>query len=346
MRILHFIDNLNYGGTETLLMSYIPSLPQYEHFILTITGPNVYSRDAYVYIQLNKNVHFQFLAIVRSVRQLIKENNIDIVHSHSFWTNIISRLSTPKNIKLFNHYHFADYDSRSGKSFVIRMLFLDRLFFHKKLHRIAVSNYIGHVLRMKFKAAKISVLHNFVQSSPLPQTTHSTKTTKILRVVAVGNCNTEKNYDVLLNAFEVLKNDEIYIDVYGGGPKLQHYRTLTQKRGLSKISFKGYCSCVREKISTYDLFVSTSESEAFGIAVLEAIAAGLPILLSDIPAYREIAPLSTPFFNSSDKSDFASKLRFIFNNRFNVNNSEYNVILQKYSPNNFLLGLHLLYTSK
>lgn len=342
MRILHFIDALDYGGAETLLMSYIPLQGEHEHTVVVLNGPNVYSRMGYDYIELNHKPVKDLISTRKAVRNIIREKKIDIVHSHSFWTNIISRLATPKKIKLFNHYHFADYETMKQKKSVRRMIVMDRMIRHKRLVRIAVSEYVAGMLSKNFGSAEIKVIPNFIACDTETRS-KSIRDTSGLRIVAVGNCNLEKNYDYLLRVFNALKEYPVTIDVMGGGPLLEHYRDEIQRLRLNNVKFCGMETAVRSRLPHYDLFLSTSFSESFGMVVLEAVCAGLPLMLSDIPAYKEIAPAGTCFFDPKNETDLVKKIIQFLSAQNEINYDDYKRTLQKYSAGNFLVELRSLY---
>ncbi len=301
MRILHFIDSLDYGGAETLLMSYIPLLTNDEHFVVTLSGPNVYEKVNYEYIDLNTKPVMGVFRAALAIRKIIAAKHINIVHSHSFWTNIISRLATGGKIKLINHYHFADYDTMKHKSAVQKMISLDRITSRKTLIRVAVSEYVAN--------------------------------------------NLEKNYALVLQAFETLKEEPISIDIMGGGDRLGFYRNEVKRMDLSKVRFCGAVSNARDYFRNYNLFLSASISETFGLAVLEGVCAKLPLLISNIPAFKEIAPNGSHFFNPYDKNDLVNNLRNFFDAPRNLDTADYDRILRKYSGQTYLLELKNLYNN-
>lgn len=113
--------------------------------------------------------------------------------------------------------------------------------------------------------------------------------------------------------------------------------------GLTKVRFCGLIPNVRDHLVNYDLFLSTSISETFGIAVLEGICARLPLLISNIPAFNEIAPKGSLFFNPNDKNDLVNSLRNFLNSPHSPDLVEYNRILRKYSAKIYLSELQNLY---
>ncbi len=343
MRILHFIDSLDYGGAETLLMSYLPLLDNYEHVVVTLRGPNSFKKSNYEYIELNIKPTTGFFKAVFAIRKIISDRRINIVHSHSFWTNIISRVATPGNIKLINHYHFADYDTMKHKSSAKRMILMDKIINRKSLIRVAVSEYVARILNDTFPKTIIKVIPNFIDYTPPPVAINTPVSSGVLRVIAVGNCNLEKNYALVLQAFEALKEEPVSIDIFGGGRRLDYYRDEVKRLGLNKVRFCGSFPNVRENMINYDLFLSASISETFGIAVLEGIGAKLPLLISDIPAFNEIAPKSVLFFNPYDKNDLANNLKKLINKNISIDYADYERVLKKYSTSIFVSKLKMLY---
>jgi len=325
-------------------MSYIPLLTRDEHFVITLKGPNVYERFNYEYINLDKKPVWGVLSASMAVRKIIREKKIDIVHSHSYWTNIISRLATGKKPKLINNYHFADYETMKHKSAVKKMILLDRITGRKTLIRVGVSQYVATILNNTFPGEDIRVIPNFIQCKKAGEIKNFSPG-KELKIVAVGNCNLEKNYALVLEAFAALREESVSLDIFGGGDKLDFYRDEAKRMGLNKVTFCGIVPNAREHLINYDLFLSASISETFGIAVLEAMCAGLPLLISNIPAFNEIAPEGTLFFNPYDKNDLVVRLKEFLRNPYNVDLSVYDTILQKYSGNEYLSELIDLYNS-
>ncbi|MFD2919399.1 glycosyltransferase [Terrimonas rubra] len=346
MKILHFIDSLGYGGAETLLTNYIPELKEHDHVIVTFSDTNFYREitNQYACYNLDGNPVKNLFKIVSRLKKIIAKENIDIVHSHSYWTNIISRLATPKRKKLINHYHFADFDTMLSNYKVRLQLIIDKTIGHRNLRRVAVSDYVYGILKQHFPKGQNSCLPNFVNTpanSELKLYPYTKGTP--LKIVAVGNIIHEKGYDVLLPAFEKLKQYPIKMDVFGEGDSMEIYINELHRRGITALKFCGKQKSTPALLQQYDLYCSCSTSETFGIALIEAVAAGLPVLISDIPAFKEIAPDSAYFFKKADSDDFFNKVTDIYQNGITAVASEYKYLLQKYSKPVFLEGLRDIY---
>jgi glycosyltransferase involved in cell wall biosynthesis len=74
---------------------------------------------------------------------------------------------------------------------------------------------------------------------------------------------------------------------------------------------KGQVSNIHEVLTQYDLFVMPSLFEGFSLSVLEAMAVQLPMLLSDIPSFREQCADTAIYFDLNDSNDFAAKFTHI-----------------------------------
>jgi glycosyltransferase involved in cell wall biosynthesis len=111
-------------------------------------------------------------------------------------------------------------------------------------------------------------------------------------LVSVGNCSNVKNHAIVFSALAKL----------AGGPKFLYLhvgmedagateRLLAEALGISdQVKFMGWTRDVRGVLVAADLFVMPSLFEGFSIAVLEALALGMPVLLADTPGLRDLRP--------------------------------------------------------
>ena len=117
-----------------------------------------------------------------------------------------------------------------------------------------------------------------------------------LRVLSVGRLAAYKQADRALHALCYLPPDA-ELTVVGQGPLAPELRRLAHTLGVAaRVHLPGQISR-DELIAQYgqaDVAVSLSRHEAFGLAVLEALVAGLPVVATDIPAHREVAGFVPP----------------------------------------------------
>ncbi len=323
-RILHVIDNLGRGGAETLLVGIIKALPDVAHEVVMLNERNEFKNE----LPQGLTIHclrftkkYQLLTACFRLRQIIKTFNPHIVHSHLYWSNVITRLSTPKETQLF----FSNHCMQSFEAFKNPLLVhLEKLTYHRHHTLISVSQAVEEDYKKYIPIkGKTHVLHNFVEDRFF-RTASQTGSFDLLRCVGVGRMTEQKNWGFLVQAFSRLKDEEIYLDIYGQGPLLQTYQQQCKELGLKKLVFKGVNEQLFDLLPTYDLFVSCSLYEGHPVSVLEAMAAGLPLLLSDIPVMYEAAKEAAFYFNLDDEMSFIKQIVELKNNRHLLNLSAMN----------------------
>ncbi len=108
---------------------------------------------------------------------------------------------------------------------------------------------------------------------------------------ALGRLHEVKGFDLLLRAVARLRDRgvDFRLRLAGDGPELQNLRALRAELNLSdRVEFCGWLSDTAGFLSGLDLFVVPSRHEAFGLVLVEAMAAGVPVVASDIKGPRDI----------------------------------------------------------
>jgi len=121
-----------------------------------------------------------------------------------------------------------------------------------------------------------------------------------------------KNPELLVRAFTGPMKQQESLVILGDGRLLSDCRHLT--KNAPNISLPGSVDCVADYHQVADLFVSASRAEGLPNAVLEALAAGLPALLSDIEPHQEILTLSPPagwLFHANNLTMLSKKIEEI-----------------------------------
>ncbi|MEI9905404.1 MAG: glycosyltransferase [Asticcacaulis sp.] len=108
---------------------------------------------------------------------------------------------------------------------------------------------------------------------------------------ALGRLHEVKGFDVLLRAAAALRDKgvDFKLRLAGDGPELHSLRSLRDQLGLGgRVEFCGWLSRPEDFMAGLDLFVVPSRHEAFGLVVVEAMAAGVPVVASDIKGPHDI----------------------------------------------------------
>jgi glycosyltransferase involved in cell wall biosynthesis len=144
------------------------------------------------------------------------------------------------------------------------------------------------LLAEKVSPGKVRVIHNGVEVHARGM---SGRRALPRRVVVVANLRREKGHDVLLLAAAQVARafPDARFELVGGGPEMPALRTFARELGLeSVVSFLGHREDVTARLEAADVLVLPSRSESFPNAILEAMAAGLPVVASDVGGVREV----------------------------------------------------------
>ncbi len=108
----------------------------------------------------------------------------------------------------------------------------------------------------------------------------------VFLIGAVGRLHPSKGMDVLVEAFRASASDRAALVIVGDGPHLTALERL--RAGDPRIHFIGYRTVVQDCLRDLDLFVSPSREESFGLAIIEAMSTGLPVIASAAEGPSEI----------------------------------------------------------
>ena len=130
---------------------------------------------------------------------------------------------------------------------------------------------------------------NFEHFYPTP----TTKDSKVFTLVYSGGLGKRKNLDLLLNAYQQLQRyyDFIELKIAGSHPERTPYPALAQSLGLRNVHFTGFVAddAMNAFYNEGDLMVYTSGYEGFGMAPLEGMACGLPVISTRGGALEEVS---------------------------------------------------------
>jgi glycosyltransferase involved in cell wall biosynthesis len=130
----------------------------------------------------------------------------------------------------------------------------------------------------------------------------------------IGRLVDVKAHDVLLKAYAKsgLKNSLLII--IGSGPKLTELQNLAKALNIYKqVYFAGQIPQALTLLKAFDAFVfSSNDDEAFGVAVLEAMAAKIPVICSDAKGPAEVVGDTGLLFSQNSSEDLADKIRALY----------------------------------
>ncbi len=107
-------------------------------------------------------------------------------------------------------------------------------------------------------------------------------------LLSVGELCANKNHKIVLDALAILKNKKIRYGICGDGPVRGFLKEKILRYGLkNRVSLYGYCTEVEDYLYAADAFVFPSVREGLGMAAIEAMASGLPVIAADNRGTKE-----------------------------------------------------------
>jgi glycosyltransferase involved in cell wall biosynthesis len=313
--ILHCIDSLGLGGAEVLLRDTLPLLGGFNNIVCYLHPPESLATDFkdYPLYCLNYSSKLSTLKAVKALKKIIQKHRVSIIHSHLFYSSLLSRLACPKEVRLF----FTIHNILSRDAFEVNRfsLIAEKLTYKKRHHIIAVShealNDYDKWVGIKGKA---DVLYNYVSQKFFDlQYSYNQEVKGSFKLVAVGNLRRQKNYPALLKAMDMVKDIPVTLDIYGSGDLQEELQKAIGENQLN-VRLMGRVDDVSEILLNYHAYIMPSLFEGFGIAPMEAMAAGMPVLLSDLPVFKEIGGDLPEYFDPGSPASIANTIRNSFQN--------------------------------
>jgi glycosyltransferase involved in cell wall biosynthesis len=351
--LLIVIDNLKKGGAEILLVGILSDLNKiFDVILVTLSDECDFSREK---ISCKKRYSLDFknkyslFTSVSKLKKIIKKDKPSLIHSHLFYSSVIARMSCPDDIPLIYSLHNEmSKNVFNGSKF---LTFLEKKTIKKNHSLIAVSKKVlEDYEKIITKMNRAFVLHNYVSNEYFTERNieKKIKPEKEITLIAIGNIKKQKNYTYLLKALKNLKNYPVTIDIYGEGND-KEMKTLQDEIDKNKLPvfLKGATNNLQEILPRYDLFVSSSTHEGFGISAVEAMASGLPLLLSDLPVFHEITSDNALFFDVYNPMSFVELISEIFENKHDLSQlSNKGIdISKKYTKEIYIEKLFKIYAS-
>ena len=330
-----------------LLSHTLHLLPEMEHIVVHLfeskgLQANVYDKACEV-ICLNNTGWKSMPSSIFKLRSIIKRRKPILVHSHLFYSTLLTRLAIPSSVPLVSTIHSLyskDAFEKNNKS-----LLVEKLTIKKKHALIAVSQFVlkDYLTYVPFEGKKF-VLYNFIPASFFKMDERPVQN-GIVKCIAIGNLKEAKNYPYLLSIFRQLKDEAISLDIYGTGSLEKELQQTIVSENLN-VRLCGNIDDVYKVLPEYDLFLQASAHEGFGLSVIEAMAARLPLALSDIPVFREVTNGLAHFFPLDDALNAAALIKQAVEDKSHLrllSDQGYSFVREHYSSETYLRELLRIY---
>lgn len=312
LRVLQLITELRPAGAERIVFELARGLPK-ERFQVQVaslrpaTGAVAgWLRKAGVPVHdLGMCCKYDPRAHGRLV-DLLKRERIGLLHTHLFHANVVGRSAARKSgVRCVGTAHIAE------RRFMPWRFWLERRVLGKDGLLVCVSEAVKTFMqeRARISSQQMRVIHNGVDlsrfeewRSPERRTEARAALRKAIGVpeyaevaIAVGRLEPQKNYSHLLNAWaelcgstpEGLRDQRLVI--VGDGSQREALKAQVRQLGVERsVHWLGHRDDVPALLAGADAFVLSSSYEGFGLVVVEAMAAGLPVVATAVDSIPEV----------------------------------------------------------
>ena len=337
MKIIHIITTIERGGAENQLIQnlliqksksidvnvlFLKGYPYWRNYLkennIKVFGPFF---DKYYYFNL-----FGLFSFYKKIK------NARIIHCH-----MPPSLLLVVFVTLFIGKKKIIYTSHNDEQF-IPIGFLDNFFSKFILNKadqiIAITSSVKKFLIRRYKLNPKKII--IIQYSFDPLSYKEVNLTlsnefdfyknDYIYIGTVARLVTQKRIDLLLKAFKEVnkQNKKIKLVILGDGIEKKKLLKLSTSLNLSNnIIWINYSEYVIQHMQYWSLFCLTSQYEGFGLVLLEAIYAKLPILAMNVSSIKDIVGPCGELVQFGDYLNFSKKIQFILKNKNNYLKNNY-----------------------
>ena len=294
-RLLILITLAEPGGAQESVSLLLPALAARFDVMLAAHGSGPLSESArgagVPFVELRhvrRPIHpwHDMLGLIELFR-LCRRFRPDIVHAHSSKAGALGRLAAalagvPIRVFTVHGWAFGAYGGLQGRCYLWLERWLSRLTTSVVCVAVAVRE-LGLTARA-CEPGQTVVIHNAVDVTSFPGLRPRSDPPL---VISVGRFAFPKDFDTLVRALASIRPDFRAVLV-GDGPELFQVRAALRRHGLlPRVELLGARRDVHDLLASADVFVLSSRSEGFPVSILEAMAAGLPVVASDVGGVAE-----------------------------------------------------------
>lgn len=286
------------GGAQGYVASLLPALAG-EYDVVVGAHGGAFVREAaersgieFVHLeQLRRPISpWRDLRGFAELYRLLRRQRPDVLHASSSKAGVIGRLAAVAArvpVRVFTVHGWA-FSAHSGAASALYR-WADRIAGRATTATICVSQRErADGLRARTcRADRTVVIPNGVEVDAYPQ---ASLESAVPRLIAVGRLAAPKDWSTLLSALTSLDSEAFAeLAIVGDGPERERVEDELARRSLEgRVRLLGERDDVPRLLAEADVFLLASRSEGLPLSVIEAMAAGLPIVASDVGGLKEL----------------------------------------------------------
>jgi len=324
LKLVHIVQSLQTGGAERLLVNLavnckeqfdVVVISQYEKSDVTLE--KCLESHGIQTIFLGKKVGFDVGSMV-TLYQTLNKINPDIVHTHLHAAvyAIPWYIRNKDTVKVHTVHSVAPMEfgriHRLMQGFAYRFLGVVPVAISPSVKKSVIQQY-------RISGRKIPVILNGIDVSRYALSDEEKSKPRPFTVINVASFNKWKNQMLLLHSFYkvILQYPDVRLIFVGEGAERERVRHETEVLGIAdKVLFTGITDHVETFLKKADVFVLSSTFEGLPLSILEAYAAGLPVISTNVGGVRDILEDGVNGFlvPPNDETAMANAIRRVYEN--------------------------------
>lgn len=327
MKILHIINSLNMGGAEKLLVDSLPIYSEYGvdvDLLLLNKGETPFLKEleckfsGSIYFS-SVNKYYSLIQILEIKKYMLKD--YDVIHVHLFpamyWSSI-ARYIFGFSGKLV----FTEHSTHNIRLQNLLFRQIDKIIYRKYDKVTAITPQVKEVLinKLKLNCEKIEVVYNGIDLTKYkniqayPKIDFFNENDIIL--IQVSRFSVQKDQNTLIKALFLLP-EKYKLLLVGDGENKKKCEYLVKKLSLeNRVKFLGERQDVCRLLKTSDIIVQSSNWEGFGLSVVEGMATGKPVVVSDVPGLGDLVKDFGLLFEKGNENDLKLRILSLENEDF------------------------------
>lgn len=237
----------------------------------------------------------------KQLSQIINSNNYDLIWTNEPVMGVLTRLAAYKARKksgtklmyLAHGYHF--YEGAPKKNWIAYPIEKVMSYFCDGMCMINWEDY--HFTQKHFPYKPVFHIDGIGLDTQKFQNVQVDKSQKRkdlgftdddILLLSVGELQTRKNHEPVIRALAQINNPNVKYIICGRGELENHFKQLAKELNIEdKLFLLGHRYDIGEILKSVDIFIHPSQREGLGIAVIEAMSAGLPLITSNVQGMKD-----------------------------------------------------------
>lgn len=343
-KIVVFCDSPGFGGSEIRLLTILKEF-KFKYEFICIIQPKC-SEEILKFLKENKIEYFVLyvgnrlldspVALMKSLMFILRlSSNLYVFWCHHLNSNRWGQVAAALLRKKYIVCEQSLPEIQQSWHIIVTKVFVN--ISAQKVVLCGFSHVEGY--QFKFKSKNVTTIpnsRNVLKINREVQKLRSQNVNKKFTIVTASRLSEEKDVLTLILAFSILKNiQSTELLILGDGPLRSELEVFVFSHDIKNVSFHGHVNNLNYFLSCSDLFVLTSLYEGLPGALIEAMAAGVPCIASDVPGNNELISdhKTGLLFPVGDYRNLASKIEYLMSNgglREVLVDNAFELVLSKY----------------